>query len=92
MKRWLAHDVLPALRRDGRYDQAGDVGSALPEITATTMTRAQVKRLVTIIAKIEALQYGTSGRDWESLQHAKIGLLKLASRATAELDDRLIAA
>ena len=56
------------------------------------MTRTQAKKLVTIIAKIEALQYGTSGRDWESLQQAKTGLLKLASRATAELDNQLTAA
>jgi hypothetical protein len=56
------------------------------------MTRPQVKKLLTIIAKIEALQYGTSGRDWETLQQAKGGLLKLAVRATAELDEQVIAA
>lgn len=46
------------------------------------MTKAQIKRLETILAKAETLQAQCAGADAENLQVAKSALMRALNRAT----------
>ena len=57
-KRWITHEVLPAIRRNGRYDAEG-AGEALPEFNHAGLKPHQRIRLLELAQRMTQMDPGT---------------------------------